>query len=509
MLNYIDVFLNKITMYRLMLYYLIAVVVFSCILAFFGFLPYTPIDIIFSSIVAVIVGVLSNLVFAKVFKAVTNVESVFITSLILILISPIKFPSDILFLALAVVIAMASKYILATGKRHIFNPAAIAVVITGFLGYGASWWVGTSLMFPVVLSGGLLLARKIQRERIIFYFFATYSILVFATTFLVSGFDSAAFAIKASILDSPLLFFIFVMFVEPQTSPTTKKLRSFYSFLVSLIYATGQLGILRNLITPEMALSIGNIFTYIANPNYRLSLSLKRKKQLSSDIYEFVFSKQNNFDFTPGQYMEWTLPHKNADSRGNRRYFSISSSPTEEEIAITVKFYDPSSSYKKVLVNLNENEKIIAAQLAGDFVLPEKFSSPLVFIAGGVGITPFRSMSKYITDKNLKCDIILIYSNRTYDEILFQDVFKKAEKNGVKTVYCLTNEKSFPKDWQGIRGHITSETIEKEVPNFKKRTFYISGPQLMVQGFEKTLREMGVSRNQIKTDFFPGYSENK
>jgi ferredoxin-NADP reductase len=205
--------------------------------------------------------------------------------------------------------------------------------------------------------------------------------------------------------------------------------------------------------------------------------------------------------------MEWTLPHKSADSRGNRRYFSISSSPTENEITMTVKFYNKPSSYKYELLGLQNNKQIVAAQVAGDFTLPENLKTPLVFIAGGVGIAPFRSMIQYIIDKNLKVDIVLIFTNKTKADILFSDVFAKAEVNGVKTIYNLTDVQNVPQDWQGSTGYITAEKIKQLMPDYQNRFYYLSGPQLMVQNFEGELLKAGITKKQIKTDFFPGYSE--
>lgn len=509
-IGYIDSFLNRITMYRLMLYYLIVLTVSAAFFGNLGFLPYNLQDLLIGVVIVFGAGYISNYLFSKIFKAETNIESVFITSLILVLIMPVGFPKDSLFLVLASIIAMASKYILAFNKRHIFNPAAVsAVIMSIFFGYAASWWVGTSVMFPLIALGGLLVIRKTQKEKLAAVFIGAFLFIVgVGILFTTRSLETAFIAWRISLFESALPFFVLIMLIEPLTSPFRKKQQIYFSLLVSFIYATTQVGIINLAITPEMALLIGNIIAYLAYPNYRLILSLKNKLKLSKDTYSFIFKKQNNFKFIPGQYMEWTISGKNADSRGNRRYFTFSSSPTEKEIAITVKFYEPSSTYKKELLNFG-NKKITASQVGGDFILPQNLNLPIVFIAGGVGITPFRSMVKYIIDKNLKTDIVLIYSNKTKDEILFADIFKTAEKNGIKTVYFLTDETNIPKNWQGMKGHISEEGIKEAVPDYWKRIFYISGPQLMVKNFEKILTRMGIFKSKIKTDFFPGYAESK
>jgi ferredoxin-NADP reductase len=174
---------------------------------------------------------------------------------------------------------------------------------------------------------------------------------------------------------------------------------------------------------------------------------------------------------------------------------------------MTVKFYDKASSYKQELLNLQSSKQFVAAQVAGDFVLPKNLKMPMIFIAGGVGIAPFRSMIQYIIDKNLQVDIILLYTNKTKADILFTDVFDRAQVNGVKTIYNLTDVENLPQDWVGSSGYITAEKIKTLIPDYEERFYYLSGPQLMVQNFEGALSKAGISKKQIKTDFFPGYSE--
>jgi Na+-transporting NADH:ubiquinone oxidoreductase subunit NqrB len=118
----------------------------------FGFLkllPYNGFDIILSAIVAVVICFIANLVFSKIFKAVTNNESVFITALILVLIFPVKFPLNFLPIIAISLLAMGSKYLLTVEKRHVFNPAAVAVLMLSYLSpeHSATWWIGTPIMF--------------------------------------------------------------------------------------------------------------------------------------------------------------------------------------------------------------------------------------------------------------------------------------------------------------------------------------------------------------------------
>lgn len=503
----IDDLLNKITMYRLTLYYLIYLVIVTIILGIFKLSAYSPIDIFIETVVSIVFCYMANYVFAKIFKATTNIESVFITALILVLIVPVKFPTNLLFFMAASVLAMGIKYLPTIDKKHIFNPAAGGLVAISLLSseHVATWWVGSTYMFPFVFLGGLLIVRKIRRAQMVSVFLLVYILLIGISAFVHNGSISAVMITwQRGLISSAVFFFAFVMLTEPITSPPKKKLQAIYATLVVILYSTPQLRLFGFALTPELALSIGNIFSYIVSPKYRLALKLKEKYLIAQNTMVFNFGKVNNFAFVPGQYMEWTLPHKHSDSRGNRRYFSISSSP-KEDLQIAVRFHDPSSSYKKTLASLESGKEIIATSLTGDFVLPKNLNTSMVFIAGGIGITPFRSIIQHIIDSNIRVSIILLYSNRSVGEIAFADVFQKAIPNGIRTLYTLTDSSNLPKDWNGEIGHFTPEIIKKYISDYINKQFYISGPTGMVQSTEKMILGLGVSKKKITTDYFPGY----
>lgn len=507
-MNVIDTYLNMFTMYRVTLYYLILLACIATVIGFTGKLPYSALEIAFSSTIFVVVCFIANFILAKLFRAVTNIESVFITALILTLIVPPTIFTNGFLLIFVGILAMASKYLLTVDKRHVFNPAAIGVYMTTILfpNYVATWWIGNQYMLPFVVIGGFLVVRKIRRERMVLTFLGTFFVLSAFGSYLHNGTATTIITTwQRSLFSSAVIFFSSIMLTEPLTSPPTKKLRSLYGVLVGILYATPLVRLWGLVFTPEVALLLGNVFSYIVSPKYRFILKLVRKIKISPDTYLFDFGKIEKFAFIPGQYFEWTLPHPEADGRGNRRYFSIASAP-HENLMMAVKFYEPSSSFKKALLSLPENSEIIATGLAGDFVLPKK-DIPLVLIAGGVGMAPFRSILEDIVEKKRKVDIVVIFANKRREDIIFGETLKKAEAYGVRTVYVLTDKEHLPIGWNGYSGHITEEIIQKEIPDHKVRNFMISGPQLMVQNFEKILISSGVPRNHIHTDFFPGYSE--
>lgn len=482
----VDDFLNGITMYRLVLYFLIVLAVVGLIYSLFGVLPYDPIDYLFSFTLILVASYVSNWVFAKVFEAPTNVESVWITALILgLIITPPKTILDVAFVGWAATLAMAGKFIFAINKKHIFNPVALAVAITDFAINGnASWWVGNIGMLPIVTIGGLLVVRKIRRWDLVLAFLISAVLAIGPARFI------------KTLTDSPLIFFTAIMITEPLTTPPTRILRIIYGAIVGILFAP-QVHIGSVYFTPELALITGNIFAYIVSPKYKLLLTPKRRIKLTPDIYDFVFATDEPIRFTSGQYMEFTFPHPNSDSRGNRRYLSLANSPTESEIRLGIKFGNPPSSFKRNLLTLTANQKIAAGQLIGDFTLPKDKNKKLVLIAGGIGITPFRSMIKYLIDTNQRCDIVVLYSVNDPSEFVYKDVLTEAQnKLGIRTIYVDTK----------TQGHMDGLRLVKEIPDYQSRTFYISGSHGVVAAFEDLLRGLQISSRQVVTDYFPGFA---
>lgn len=504
MIKVIDYLLDRITMYRLVLYALLCLIGTATILAYFKLLNFSPLSLLISTIFLVIMCWATNTIFAHVFKVPTNLESASITALILVLIiDPAQSLGDLQFLGWAAIVAMASKYVLALYKKHIFNPAAIAVVITSFvIGKSASWWIGTESMLPVVLIGGLLVVRKLRLAEMIWSFCATVLVGVLVMTLIQGGVVFTA--LERLLVQSPLFFFAFIMLTEPLTLPPTKSLKRVYGLLAGIAFMPEvHLGQLYS--TPELALVVGNVFSYLVSPKRKVVLEFTKKIAIAPDIIDFVFKPSQKIAFQPGQYMEFTLAHADPDNRGNRRYFTLASSPTEKFMHLGVRFYDQSSSFKQAMFNIDRETSIIGAQLAGDFTLPSDPTQKLVFIAGGIGITPFRSMLKYLLDMQERRDIILFYANKTVDEMIYQEVLNAAQaKLGIKIIYTLTDTTAIPDNWPGYVGRINEQMLQGVMPDYQERTYYVSGPPNMVKVYEQVLKSMEIKRGQIKKDFFPG-----
>lgn len=508
-LKFVDSYLNSKPMYRLVLEGLSVLSGIAILFGFLGLVSYGGFSMILSLAVILVACIASNYIFSELVSASRNIESPFITGYILFLImSPATTAQGFAFLAAASVIAMASKYFLTIHKKHIFNPAAIAVFALGVFGVSqVSWWVGTPWLFIPTLIIGLLVLRKTEKFTL-FFSFAILALLTSLAFALKNGAGSADIPsfFTQLFLSWPLLFFGTIMLTEPVTLPPTTKQQATYGTVVGLLFGL-QFHIGPIFSTPELALVIGNIYTYMVSPKYFSKLTLVRKEQLSPTIYQFAFSAPKKPSNIPGQYLQWTLPHAKSDSRGVRRFFTIASSPTEDMVQVGVRFSpQKGSSFKNALLAMKPGDTIAASGLTGEFVLPKDPRTKLVFIAGGIGITPFRSMIKYLVDRKEQRMITLLYSNKNVEDIAYKDLFDRAEKEiGLKVFYVIDNPAA---DLSGLKNSlraIDTQAISSSISDFAERTFYISGPPGMVSSFKGMLRRMGLKRRQIKTDFFPGF----
>lgn len=505
MLKGIDDLLDKITMYRLLLYYLIGLLIVAVGLSIVGDLHYSPLVIIASTLILVGACWAINRTLAFIFSAPINSESSLITAFILaLIITPKLGLYDVLFLLAAAGLAMGSKYILTINRKHIFNPAAIAVVLTAFgPRQAASWWVGSAVLLPFVI-GGVLLVRKLRRGQMVTIFLLAVLATTIVYTVLSQG--NIVTALKEATLSSPMFFLGFVMLTEPLTLPPVKSKQTWYALLVGVLVPP-QVHLLSLYSSPELALVIGNIFAYIFSPKTKLFPVLKQKVKIANNTIDFIFSGGQPIEYQPGQYMEWTLPHKNMDGRGSRRYFTLASSPTEPDIRLGVKFYESGSSYKKALLDINSETPIVAGQIAGDFTMPRDPNQKLAFIAGGIGITPFRSMIKYLLDTGEERQVTMLYSVRNAQDMAYKELFEEARQRiGLRTTYALTGNGAVLPNEHCVPGFITKQTIQEQIPDYMERVFYISGTHAMVVSMQHILSELGVSKSHIKVDYFPGYA---
>lgn len=488
-MKYIDKFLDSITMYKLLIYTLFGLAFYSLALSLLGFLYYSPLALVASFFTLTIVSYFTHAVFQKIFRAPASAESTPITALIIFfIVEPSLHINNLLWICIIAFASVATKYIFVWKSRHIFNPAALSVLIAGLFQFGgAVWWVGTVQMLPLVIIAGLLIVKKIRRFDLFWAYIITSTTA--ALMFKMMNAETMFGALSQHFISWPTIFFATFMLTEPLSTPPTRNLRIFYGvvagFLSSLPFNIGFVNS-----SPELALVISNIITFIFGMRSRLTLRLKEKIELAKDTYEFVFTKNHAFEFKPGQYIEWTLPSDHQDNRGTRRYFTISSAPHEKDVSIGVRFGENISTFKQDLLKLNPGDKLYATSLAGDFTLHS--DKNLVFIAGGIGITPFISMIRDAMKHERKLDAVLFYANKD-DNIPYKDVLSQAEqKIGIKVVY--------------LKDFLTADIIKNNCKNTEEITYYLSGPHGMVEAYKTLLHDMKIPGHQIKTDYFPGFA---
>ena len=502
-LDTIDDALNEITMYRLLIYGLSLFAAVALALAGFGSLGLSFTGMAVSLAVLLTVGYIANTALAKAWGAIPNHESGLITSLILFfLLPPATTTARALAIGLAVLVAIASKYMIAWHNKHIFNPAAFGAFFVGLLGLvHSSWWIGSSLLWPMTLIIGLLIVRKIRRFSLLTSF-VTVSVALTIAMAITQQHDIWS-NLKPALIASPLIFLGTIMLTEPATMPPDRRKQMLFGALVGGLYSV-HINLGGFTVYPETALLLGNLYAFTVSPRAKWNLVLQEVQIQSDRIRNYVFTPDRPVSFKPGQYMEWTLPNVGFDQRGNRRTFTIASSPTESTVLLGAKFYEPSSAYKKRLASLQPGDRIVAGQVAGNFNLPADPTQKLLFVAGGIGITPFRSMLQYLLDTNDRRDIVLLYFVANAEEVSYKRVLKAAMESGIRIVPIISTADAYP-GWQGPVGRPTTELLQQQVPDLKERRVYISGPDAMVKATKRLARQSGIPRRQIVTDYFSGY----
>ncbi|KKP47004.1 MAG: Xylene monooxygenase electron transfer component-like protein [Candidatus Woesebacteria bacterium GW2011_GWA1_33_30] len=231
-----------------------------------------------------------------------------------------------------------------------------------------------------------------------------------------------------------------------------------------------------------------------------MKLTLVKKIEEAKNTKSFYFKSDEKISWIPGQYIYITLSTLNyPDERGATRHFTISSSPTEGDLIQVTTRIREASGYKKTLDELSVGSVVEARGPMGSFVLTNHYS-PItnhLFLAGGIGITPFRSMIKYNIDKGLNIPMYLIYSNSDSDFTFKKelDEWQKENKN-IKVTYFNSS----------VSGHLDAQKLNILISDhFISSVFWVVGPNIFIDAMEEILEELKISNDQIKTEKFTGY----
>ncbi len=233
--------------------------------------------------------------------------------------------------------------------------------------------------------------------------------------------------------------------------------------------------------------------------------TIKEKREVAKGTLYVSFDLQGaEVDFRPGQYF-WVelLDPPYDDERGARRHISVATSPNERGVlALGTRIRD--SAFKRSLAELPVGAAVDVEQPKGDYELPDDTSRPYVFVAGGIGITVFRSMLLYVNEEKLAHRITLIYSNRDRESAAFLDELAELERasSNLGVVLTMTGDP----DWEGERRRIDEQLfrdhLEGELDDY---TYLVAGPPPMVEGVVESLKGAGVDEEHIRPDKFSGY----
>jgi ferredoxin-NADP reductase len=226
-----------------------------------------------------------------------------------------------------------------------------------------------------------------------------------------------------------------------------------------------------------------------------MELIFKEKLVKPGNVNRFIFTPKSPITWKPGQFIHYTLPHDNADDRGDERWFTISSAPFENEVWITTRIsQEKSSSFKSKLLQLKPGEVIKTDEPDGSFVIDD-LTKDYVFVAGGIGITPFRSILNQLHHEGKDITAELLYANRDDNNIPFKD-----ELEAISQAHERFNITYFTGDKK-----IDEAVLKQVASKLNDPLFYVSGPEPMVEAFETTLEGMGIDKDHTKFDYFPGY----
>ena len=225
-----------------------------------------------------------------------------------------------------------------------------------------------------------------------------------------------------------------------------------------------------------------------------MKLKLAARKAESPRVESFIFKPEEPLVWKAGQFLHYVLNHGATDDRGSDRWFTIASAPYERHVMLTTRFASKQgSTFKKALQALKPGDSIEVSDLDGDFTLSDS-RKPYVFIAGGIGITPFRAILKESAHAGKPLRATLLYANRDSVAAYKKELEAMAQRNPNFRIHYLFSPQ-----------RVDEQTIKELVPDLKTPLFYVSGPEPMVESVGKILQQIGVPQKRIKQDWFPGY----
>jgi ferredoxin-NADP reductase len=233
---------------------------------------------------------------------------------------------------------------------------------------------------------------------------------------------------------------------------------------------------------------------------------LKARKALCADTTAFYFEKPDGFEFEAGQFANFTLlGSDHMDLKGNTRALSIASAPQEKNLMVAMRLR--ATAFKRTLNSLPIGAELLLQGPYGWMTLSKNGARPAVLLAGGIGITPFRSIIWNAAESLSRRRIFLFYSVRVPEEAAFLEELQEMERHdGRYTLICTVSQPEKTKTpWPGEKGRISIEMLSKWIPDLSVPIYYIAGPSGMVTGVRQMLMGSGISEEDIRAEEFAGY----
>lgn len=500
--------LAAVSMYRFVLYALGVLTVLALGLSFFDLVGPDPAQIALTFVVLTLVTTASDAVAHRILRLPLRLESSLVTAgILLFVLRPSVEPVALGGIALAGVVASASKYLIAWRGRHIFNPAAFgAGIVTLTPLADASWWVGTPVLAIATAVLGLAVLWRTEKVRVVLVF-----LLVALGTSVVrqgvqaqnAGIAFEAFgAAQLALLQTPFLFLGAFMLSEPLTLPPRRTQQFIVAAVVGVLAGWPiQVAGLFSL-GAERALLIGNLVAILFALRTAVRLTFEGSEQLTPTVRGLRFRTTGTLHFAAGQYLELDVPHRRPDARGTRRAFSIVSTPgdlPEVRIALRDGGQGRTSSYKKALAAVQPGDTLAVTGVWGDFVLP-RGDAPVLLVAAGIGVTPFVSQLRDAAQRGVVRNAVLVYVASEAAELAFRDELTQA---GVEViVFTRDVPADLPAHWQWAGGvRLDADGLGGVVPDVAERHAYVSGPPRLIADLAPALRRA----RSLTTDAFAGY----
>ncbi len=236
------------------------------------------------------------------------------------------------------------------------------------------------------------------------------------------------------------------------------------------------------------------------------SIALTDRRLVAEGTMAFYFEKPAGFVFAPGQFIDLTLPQPSeTDTEGDTRAFSIASAPQESTLMLATRLRD--TAFKRELQRMPLGSTVRVEGPFGKLVLHADRTRPAVFLAGGIGITPFRSMVVHGAMQKLPQRMFLFYSNRRPEDAPFLEELQTLQRQNPRYTFVgtMTESEKSARGWQGETGYINATLLAKHLANIEKPIYYVVGPPGMVDALRTMLKEARIDESDVRTEKFAGY----